>query len=66
MPMIKPEPGLALRILRHPLTLLVRGFVLFIALYGFTAMAASQIAGLPDTPLQPLFVLACSIAAIRR
>ena len=34
MSIIQPQPGLALRILRYPLTLLVLGFVLFTVLYG--------------------------------
>ena len=63
MSMIKPDPGLALRVLRHPLTLLVLGFVLFTALYGFTAMTGSRIAALRHTPLQPLLMLVCCVAS---
>ncbi len=64
MSMIRPEPGLALRVLRHPMMLLVLGFVPFTGLYGFTAMAGSRIVLLRHSPLQPLAMLGCCAAAV--
>ena len=52
------------RFLRHPLVLLVGGFVAFTALYVLTGLAAGRVAALRNTPLQMLIVLACGALAI--
>mgnify|MGYP000157850089 CR=1 FL=1 len=63
MSVIKPEPGLPLKILRYPLTLLVLGFVAFTALYLAAGITAGQPRALHHSPLQPPVVLAfCALA----
>ena len=55
---------LAWRIVRHPLTLLVLGFIVFTALYVVTSLAASGARVLRNTPLQVLIVLACAALTV--
>lgn len=64
MTVIQPRRGLALRILRYPLTLLVLGFVLFTVIYGLVAVGAGTTPGLRGSPLQPLAVLAGAALAV--
>lgn len=64
MSVIKPEPGLALKVLRYPLTLLVLGFAAFTALYLGAAVTAGQPGLLHRSPLQPLVVLAFCVLAV--
>lgn len=58
------ETGLALRILRHPFSLLVIGFVFFAILYGLTGAAAGSIKALRNTPLQVLITLFCAAIGV--
>ena len=58
------ESGLALRILRYPLVLLVIGFLFFGILYGLTAAAATASQPLRNTPLQLMITLACAALAV--
>jgi membrane protease YdiL (CAAX protease family) len=56
--------SLAGRILRHPLVLLVIGFLFFGLLYGLTGAVASAYQPLRNTPLQSLIALGCVALAI--
>lgn len=58
------EGSLAGRILRHPLVLLIIGFVAFGFLYVLTGAAATAYQPLRNTPLQSLVTLACAALAI--
>ena len=64
MTVIQPHRGLALRILRYPLTLLVLGFAVFVLVYGAVAVTAGNMPALRGSPLQSLFVLAGAGVAI--
>ncbi|MBS0253730.1 MAG: CPBP family intramembrane metalloprotease [Proteobacteria bacterium] len=57
------SPPLWLRILRFPATLMVLGFVLFVACYVLTQVAAS-VPLVRHSPLQPLVALAGSVLGI--
>ncbi len=58
------QSSLGGRILRHPLVLLIIGFVFFGVLYVLTGAAASAYKPLRNTPLQSLITLACAALAI--
>ncbi|MEO7248043.1 MAG: type II CAAX endopeptidase family protein [Novosphingobium sp.] len=62
---IKLAPGsLPGRMVRHPLSLLVIGFVFFLLLYGLTAVASGSIRALRNTPAQVLITLACAALGV--
>ena len=64
MNQIKPDPGLALRILRFPLTLMVLGFVGFTVLYAASSIIAARPAALHHSPFQPVVVLALTALTV--
>lgn len=61
---IRPETGMALRILRFPLTLLVLGFVCFIFLYGLSGFSTRLLHVERNTPLQVLIVFAMVLVGL--
>ncbi len=65
MQTIQPSPnGFAGRILRHPLSLLIIGFIFFTVLYGLTGAAAGTVKSLRNTPLQVLITLTCAVIGV--
>jgi len=60
----KPHDSRGWRIIRHPLVLLVLGFVVFTALYVVAGVASSGAKVLRNTPVQLLIVLAIAALAV--
>ena len=57
-------PASAGKSFRHPLALLVIGFICFMALYVLTQIAATAYKPLRNTPIQVLITLACAVLGI--
>lgn len=58
------QPGLALRILRFPLTVMVLGFIGFLFVYLAAGTASGRGSPGHGTPIQPLIALACAAIAV--
>ena len=52
------------RIIRHPLSLLIIGFIVFVVLYGLTGAAAGSVKALRNTPAQTAITLACAAIGV--
>ncbi len=62
---IKPEiDGMAGRILRHPASQMVIGFIVFTVCYGLTGAAATGYQLLRNTPVQVLITLSCAVIGV--
>lgn len=58
------ESTLPGRILRHPMSLLVIGFIVFVVLYGLTGAAAGSVKALRNTPAQTAITLGCAAIGV--